>query len=345
MHHLGALYLEPRAPQHVDLHGRIGKVLRLAAVRRLHFDHRVAPGRALQNVDPHVGLVREEPGLVDRRQVTFQGFARGGHFVVVLIEREIDQLAPGNVTPRALADFPPLREQVLLPRRRGQLRRLGLVHPPPQLLVTLQAGEITRLGEARGFRRHTRTVTDNSLPDVYFPFPVTPARLTPGRVAPYRGARDPRRNDVATCCAGRRSHRAAARRARPARAGRPRGGGRGVRRQGGGRAGAAARAGRRGARHHDAAPERHRCRAPDRRGVPRNSGRDVDGPRAGTPGDGGGPRGRAGVRAQDPGGRGPRPGDPAGVARRVLRGGGRLPSRGGCLPRRRGGGPGPVDLP
>src|SRR5216117_661490 len=55
-----------------------------------------------------------------------------------------------EVGARARAHIPPLGEQVLLPRRRGQLRRLGLVHSPPQLLVTLEAGEIARLGEARG---------------------------------------------------------------------------------------------------------------------------------------------------------------------------------------------------
>src|SRR5439155_25442673 len=114
-----------------------------------------------------------EPGLVDRRQATVQGLACGRHLVVVLIVREIDELAPGHVAPRVLADFPPLREPVLLPRRRRQLRRRGLVHPPPQLLVTLEPGEIARLGEARGFGRHTSTVMDNSLPDGDFAFPVS----------------------------------------------------------------------------------------------------------------------------------------------------------------------------
>jgi len=49
------------------------------------------------------------------------------------------------------------------------------VHPPPQLLVTLEAGEIARLGEAEWFAGHDRTVTDNSLPDGYFTFAVTQA--------------------------------------------------------------------------------------------------------------------------------------------------------------------------
>src|SRR6267143_2296529 len=130
-------------------------MLRLAAVRRLHLDHRVTPGRPLQNVDPHVSLVRQKPGLVDRREVAPQGCARGRHLVIVLIDREIDQLAPGDVAPRALAHFPPLRKQVLLPRRRGQLRRVGLVHPPPQLLMTLEAGQIARLGEPERSEEHT----------------------------------------------------------------------------------------------------------------------------------------------------------------------------------------------
>jgi len=154
MHHLGALHGEARAPQHMHLDRRIGKVLRLVAVGRLHLDHAVAPGRALQNVDPHVGVVRQKPGFVNGGRLVFQSLARGRHHVVVLIEREIDQLAPGHVLPGALTHVVPLGEQVLLPRGRRQLRCLGLVHPPPQLFVTLEPREIARLGEARGLRRH-----------------------------------------------------------------------------------------------------------------------------------------------------------------------------------------------
>ena len=172
MHQLRPLHLKARTPQHMHLDRRVRQMLRFAAVGCLHLDHRVAPGRPLQNVHANVRLIRQEPGLVDRRQATVQGLACGRHLVVVLVVREIDELAPGHVAPRVLADFPPLREPVLLPRRRRQLRRLGLVHPPPQLLVTLKPGEIARLGEARGFGRHTSTVMDNSLPDGDFAFPV-----------------------------------------------------------------------------------------------------------------------------------------------------------------------------
>src|SRR5437667_409209 len=51
---------------------------------------------------------------------------------------------------RALVHFGALREQVAEPDVGHELGRLGLVHPPPQLLVTLETGEVARLGEAAG---------------------------------------------------------------------------------------------------------------------------------------------------------------------------------------------------
>jgi hypothetical protein len=142
VHHLGSLHLEARASQHVHLHRRVRQMLRLAAVRGLHFDHRVPPGRPLQDIHPDVGLVRQEPGLIDRRRVALQGLARGRDLVVVLIVRQTDELASRDVAPGALADLSALREQVLLPRRGHELRRGGVVYPPPQLLVALQPGEV-----------------------------------------------------------------------------------------------------------------------------------------------------------------------------------------------------------
>ena len=156
MHDLGALHREACPPQHVHLDGRVGKVLRLAAVGRLDLDHAVAPGGALQDVDPHVGVVRQKPGLVNRRHVVLQGLAGRGYHVVVLIKRQIDQLPARHVLASAHAHLASLGEQVLLPRRRRQLRGVGVVHPPPQLLVTLQARQIARLGKPRrrGDGRH-----------------------------------------------------------------------------------------------------------------------------------------------------------------------------------------------
>src|SRR5207247_11468508 len=132
-----------------------------------------APASPIQNGPANVRLSRQEPGLVDRRQATVQGLACGRHLVVVLIVREIDELAPGHVAPRVLADFPALGEQVLLPRRQSKLRSLGIVTRTAQLLMDMAPGEIARLGEVRGFERHTSTVMDNSLPDGDFAFPVS----------------------------------------------------------------------------------------------------------------------------------------------------------------------------
>src|SRR5207247_10678189 len=92
---------------------------------------------------------------------------------ILLIVWQIDELAPGHVATRVPADSPALAKQVLLPPRQSKLRILGLVNPPPQLLMTLEPGEIARLGELRGFERHTSTVMDNSLPDGDFAFPVS----------------------------------------------------------------------------------------------------------------------------------------------------------------------------
>src|SRR5207249_2516325 len=109
--------------------------------------------------------------------------------------------------------------------------------------------------------------------------------------------------------------------------------------------GARAPPGRRRARYHDAALERNRRRARDRRDVPGHAGRAAHRARPGAPRDRGGERRGSGVRAQDPGRGGPGAGDRAGVARGVLRGRGRLPSRGGGLPCRGGAGPRPPDPP
>ena len=135
MHDFGPLDLEPRPAQDIHLHRGVRQVLRLAAVRRLYLDDDVpsapAPGVPGQDVHAGVGVLRQEPGLVDRRQTPVQGLPSGRDLVVVLIEGQIDQLAARDLAPGTLPDLLPLGEQVLLAGGERQLRGVRLVHPPP----------------------------------------------------------------------------------------------------------------------------------------------------------------------------------------------------------------------
>ncbi len=148
VHHLGALDGEAAPPQHVHLHRHVGNVLRLEAVGRLHLDHVVAARPARQDVHACIGVIREEPGLIQHRRVVSDGVAGRRHLVVVLVERQVDQLAARDVTAGALVYFGALREAVAERHVGNELRRVGLVHAPPQLFVTLEAGEVAGLGEA-----------------------------------------------------------------------------------------------------------------------------------------------------------------------------------------------------
>ena len=127
VHHVGPVDWKPGAPQHMHLNGDVREVLRLQAVRRLDLDQPVAARAPLQDIHDGVGLVCEERRLVD---------------------------PSGNVFPRLAADFVPLIEDVAQGGVRHELRRVRLVHAPPQLFVTLQTGEEARLGEAERLRRH-----------------------------------------------------------------------------------------------------------------------------------------------------------------------------------------------
>src|SRR5229473_1086520 len=187
VHHLDAFHREPRAPQHVHLDGRIGEVFGLLAVGGLHLDHTVAARRALQDVHADVGVVGEEPGLVERRQLALERRARRRHLVVVLIEREVDERTPRDILPRSLSHLLPLGESVLLSFVGRQLRSVGLVHPPPQLLVALQAVQIARLGESGAVRGNASTVMHDS------PHDARGALVRSGRrhLTPALGGRSP----------------------------------------------------------------------------------------------------------------------------------------------------------
>src|SRR5438445_551186 len=103
VHHLGALDGQAAPPQHVYLDGHVGDVLRLEAVGRLHLDHGVTARPAGQDVHARVGLIREEPGLVQHRRVTAHRVARRRHPVIELVERHGRQLPPRAVASRAAA--------------------------------------------------------------------------------------------------------------------------------------------------------------------------------------------------------------------------------------------------
>jgi len=187
---------------------------------------------------------------------------------------------------------------------------------------------------------------DNSLPDGDFAFPVCRACLTRGPLDPYTVIACGRRNDVTTSSAGRRSRRCCDRAWRallePARL-------RGVsRRPTAGRRSSwrGSMSARRRARHHDAAPERHRC--PRARSsssalepqvvmlTPLEHGSACDDAVQG--------RG-AGFVLKDPGGRGTSPRAIQAGSRAAVSTVGRASSRPcGCLPRRRGEDREPADL-
>src|SRR6058998_547035 len=104
------------------------------------YDNKVAATRDAIRHDP--------PVLYQPWRVVSDGVAGRRHLVVVLVERQVDQLAARDVTAGALVYFGALREAVAERHVGNELRRVGLMHPPPQLLVTLEAGEVAGLGEA-----------------------------------------------------------------------------------------------------------------------------------------------------------------------------------------------------
>jgi len=171
VHQLRALDGQAALPQDVDLDGDVGNVLRLHAVRGLDLDHAVAAGPLpLEDVHGGVGVVGEERGLVEGGSggIAPQRLARGRHLVVELVERQVDELAARHVLPRPVAHLGALREQVLQGLGGDQLGGLGLVHPPPQLLVTLQPRQEAGLRELGGCARvggHRRET--NGLGDVW----------------------------------------------------------------------------------------------------------------------------------------------------------------------------------
>ena len=150
VHDLRPFDRQPGAPQHVHLHGDVREVLRLQAVRRLDLDHPVAAWSPLQDVHGGVRLVREKRRFVDRRRsgIALQHLAGACHLVVEFVERQIHEGPSGYVLPGLAADCVPLVEDVAMGGVRHELRRVGLMHAPPQLFVTLQPGEEARLGEA-----------------------------------------------------------------------------------------------------------------------------------------------------------------------------------------------------
>ena len=141
--------LEPRGvhsalTHHVRLRRHVGQVLRLHSRGRLHLDDAGPLRSALQDVHGDEDPAGTKRGLVDDRRVPPEGRVGGGDPFIIGVVRQVDQHAVRHMRAGHSAYRSPVVEERLQRLIGLELRRLRLVHGPPQPLVTLEAGQDTR---------------------------------------------------------------------------------------------------------------------------------------------------------------------------------------------------------
>ena len=147
VHEVGSLHVQAGGAEDVELHGHVGVVRVLHLGGGLHLDEVPPAAPALEHVHGDEDAVREEGGLEDGR-------GAAGHGAPGLLQPcldvpvvAVDEDAAREAIPCDLAHPVPLVEDGLLGGVGRQLRRLGLVHPPPELLRALQAVAVAGLGK------------------------------------------------------------------------------------------------------------------------------------------------------------------------------------------------------
>ncbi len=147
VHHFRARDVHAGAPGHPGLDGHVGQVLFLDLGGRLDLDHREPRTLALQDVHGHEHALGKERRLIDPLDAARQRVRGRLDLLPVLVVGEVDQLAAGRVAARQLAYFAPLVHDELGRGVGHELRGVGLVHLPPELLVALEPRGEAGLGE------------------------------------------------------------------------------------------------------------------------------------------------------------------------------------------------------
>lgn len=131
----------------VDLKREVGKVVRLGAGGGLHFAGGPPEVVPHQKVDLGICGSGGERALVDGGGPGGEGVAGGGQAVVDLVAGQVDERAARCFPPGGTPHLHSLIHQVLRPGAALELRRLGVMHFPPEPLVALASGQETGLRE------------------------------------------------------------------------------------------------------------------------------------------------------------------------------------------------------
>jgi hypothetical protein len=121
-------------------------VLVLQRFRRLDLDHIEPAVRALEDIDHHEHVVGQEACLEDRQRAGLQRGRRLRHPRLHRVVRQVDEHAAGEARPCERPHLVALVEPVLERLVGYQLRRVVLVHLPPEVAEALAAGDEARLG-------------------------------------------------------------------------------------------------------------------------------------------------------------------------------------------------------
>jgi hypothetical protein len=143
---------------HVRLRRHVGQVLRLHSRRRLHFDDAGPLRSALQDVHGDEDPAGTKRGLVDDRRVPPEGRVGGGDPLIIGVVRQVDEHAVRHMPAGHPAYGGSVVEERLERVVGLELRRLRLVHGPPQPLMALEAREDAGLRKTDDARRHDRSI-------------------------------------------------------------------------------------------------------------------------------------------------------------------------------------------
>src|SRR5438552_5428784 len=108
----------------------------------------------LEHVDRDEGVVGDERRLEDGRSARVERLFRRGDPRGAGVVRQVDQHAARVARAGRFTHLAALVEQILQDLVGLELERVRLVHLPPELLVALEAGGETGLGEAGSLRSH-----------------------------------------------------------------------------------------------------------------------------------------------------------------------------------------------
>ena len=147
VHHFGARYVDAVLPRDVNLDGEIGDVLLFGLRRGLHFGQLVAAVLLLQDVHRDKDSVGGERGFEDHVHLKIE--RKAGALDPCLVGAHGNQHCTREPLAGECGDLAPLVKAVLQDLVRLELLGLGLVDPPPEESLALDAGDEAGLSECQ----------------------------------------------------------------------------------------------------------------------------------------------------------------------------------------------------